>query len=180
MYHIKEDKRSKRSAQAISDALEQLISEKPFMEITVSDIHRRSGVGRSTFYRLFDNIDDVVSYMVDTQFRASFSNYGDLSWRELAREYLSVSMGKSAEVMSIVTSGRIDLIIRSFRQSLTDVFTESGMDPGSISMLQYGFAIFASSSISILRIWEETGKKESLDELVDILERYLNYSELSA
>ena len=69
MYHIKNDKRCLRSAALIADALERLLDQKIFADISVSDLQRESGVGRSTFYRLFDNIDDVVTYLVDEKFK---------------------------------------------------------------------------------------------------------------
>lgn len=39
--------------------------QKPFAEITVSELHRDYLISRTTFYRLFDNTVDVLEYMVD-------------------------------------------------------------------------------------------------------------------
>lgn len=63
MYHIKNDKRAEKSAKLICDAMLQLISTKSFSEITVSDIQRVSSVSRSTFYRCFDCLADVLELM---------------------------------------------------------------------------------------------------------------------
>lgn len=46
----------------ITDGLLELMNEKPFEEITVSDIVRRAGVGRASFYRHFDSKEAVVRY----------------------------------------------------------------------------------------------------------------------
>lgn len=60
MYHIKDDQRSVRSAQMIYEGLARLIQEKPFDAITVSDLVKEAKVGRATFYRNFDTIEDVL------------------------------------------------------------------------------------------------------------------------
>lgn len=46
----------------ITDGLLELMNEIPFEEITVSDIVRRAGVGRASFYRHFDSKEAVVRY----------------------------------------------------------------------------------------------------------------------
>lgn len=62
MYHIKADKRSLASARLISQGLNRLLQAKDFDSITVTDIVNEAGVGRATFYRLFDNTTDVLTY----------------------------------------------------------------------------------------------------------------------
>ena len=61
MYHIKKDKRCQQSAQMIIEGLNQCLAEKEFAKITVSDIQRKTGVSRATFYRLFDDTSDVLA-----------------------------------------------------------------------------------------------------------------------
>ena len=78
----------------IADALEHLLDHKSFMDISVSDIQRESGVGRSTFYRLFDTIDDVVIYLVDESFRDILADYNDQTWKDFTRTILAGIIGK--------------------------------------------------------------------------------------
>lgn len=68
MYHIKNDKRCQKSAARIGEAFRTVLAGKQLSEITVTDIQKASGVGRSTFYRLFDNIDDVLLYVAEDEF----------------------------------------------------------------------------------------------------------------
>ena len=46
----------------ITDGLLELMQDKPFEEITVSDIVRRAEVGRASFYRHFDSKEAVVRH----------------------------------------------------------------------------------------------------------------------
>lgn len=65
MYHIKEDKRAKASVELICGGLKRCLKEKSFESVTISDIQRVSGVSRSTFYRNFDRMEDVLALMCD-------------------------------------------------------------------------------------------------------------------
>jgi AcrR family transcriptional regulator len=65
MYHIKNDQRAIRSTQMLYDGLARLIREKPFNTITVTDPVESAQVGRTTFYRNFDEIEDILRMSCD-------------------------------------------------------------------------------------------------------------------
>lgn len=44
----------------IKDAVMELMAEKPYMDITVTDIVTRARVARASFYRNFNSINDVI------------------------------------------------------------------------------------------------------------------------
>lgn len=68
MYHIKHDKRAESSVELICTAVLELLETKPLGEITISDVQRRSTVSRSTFYRNFDSLEDVLALLCDRGF----------------------------------------------------------------------------------------------------------------
>lgn len=74
MYHIKQDKRAKASVELICKGLIDCLSKKNFADITISDIQRSSTVSRSTFYRNFDCLEDVLSLICDRVFEDAFSS----------------------------------------------------------------------------------------------------------
>jgi AcrR family transcriptional regulator len=61
----KNDRRSQRTRQLLSEALVQLIQEKDYSSITVSDIIERANVGRSTFYAHYQDKDDLLLDQMD-------------------------------------------------------------------------------------------------------------------
>jgi AcrR family transcriptional regulator len=61
----KNDRRSQRTRQLLSEALVQLIQEKDYSTITVSDIIERANVGRSTFYAHYQDKDDLLLGQMD-------------------------------------------------------------------------------------------------------------------
>ncbi len=54
---------TERTKQRFADALRSLIKEKPISKITVSELTRRTGYNRSTFYEYFLDINDLVDYV---------------------------------------------------------------------------------------------------------------------
>ncbi|ARN89124.1 TetR/AcrR family transcriptional regulator [Levilactobacillus brevis] len=68
MYHIKDDKRSQRSAQLIVAGTMTCLAHKSLNDLTITDIVTRSMVGRATFYRLFDSVIDVLALACDQLF----------------------------------------------------------------------------------------------------------------
>lgn len=68
MYHISQDKRSKLSSQWIIESLLQLLSHKNLKEITIKELCENARIGRVTFYRHFDSIDDVLQKQCDDRF----------------------------------------------------------------------------------------------------------------
>ena len=65
MYHVSNDKRSQKSAQLIWEGMEKALQEKTLRKLRVTDIYEKSFVSRATFYRLFDSVEDVLSYECD-------------------------------------------------------------------------------------------------------------------
>ena len=49
-----------RSQKAFIDALLALMNEKPYSEITVTELSERAQYDRRTYYRYFDNKDEVL------------------------------------------------------------------------------------------------------------------------
>ena len=49
----------------IASAFTDLMTEKPYMDITVTDIVTRAGVARVSFYRHFNSTSDVIDYIVE-------------------------------------------------------------------------------------------------------------------
>lgn len=60
MFHIPDDKRSRRSAFLLYQSL--IAIGKAPGEVTVTELSEKAGVGRATFYRLFDNASDILRW----------------------------------------------------------------------------------------------------------------------
>lgn len=117
MFHISSDKRAERSALLICDGLSECLETKAFHDVTIADISRASTVSRSTFYRLFDNLTDVLDYQCSRLFQETLGTFSGVGTPQNAREFVLTFMGTClkhpAWIAAIASSGRIDLLYKA-------------------------------------------------------------------
>ena len=173
MYRIKDDKRVRLSAELICDGLKQCLQNKSIADISVIEVASVSGVGRSTFYRLFDAPVDVLTYMCDSMVSEMMSsgmhpdkNDSD-AWN---LHFLKFMMDHSDILESVLRSGRPDILYRAFsvlREAHSAL--DSRLDDKE---LEYLNASFAAVMCSILYVWNRTGKTETARDLLDIFRKF--------
>lgn len=173
MYHIKNDKRCIKSAARIGEALRELLTEKPLSEITVTDIQKRSGTGRSTFYRLFDNTDDVLLYLVEGEFLDMVNDYREMDWTDFTEHLIRSIMSESRVILNVTSSGKMHVISRALRNDLTQVAEEDSYKFDNLS--RYMIAVFIGGCISLVTTWDETRREESVDELARMMRKAFDY-----
>jgi len=182
MYHIKNDRRAVRSSQMLYKALATLMREKPFDTITVTDLVEVAKVGRATFYRNFDEMEDVLRMRCDQTFeeligyfRAYFQTHADQSGRGLLKPLLRYFYLHSEIIELLLIAKRIDIVQDSFHMTMEPFKTQlSTLHDIEAEFVEYGFAIRAGIMTSILIHWIETGKKQAPDALADTLEEMIN------
>ncbi len=67
------NRNARRSIKLLQEAFLQLLAEKPFDKITVSDVTRRAGLNRGTFYAHFDGMADLLEQMMAVFSKALFA-----------------------------------------------------------------------------------------------------------
>ena len=177
MYHISHDKRSVESANLIYDGLLECMKKKPFTEITISDLQRASSVARTTFYRSFDNISDVLYWKCDTSFHEVLAGYTPEKFPteyELARHYFDYWMSHSDILELLLQINRQDIIYACHLKNAELLRERYGDILGfSKKHANYFMAIRTGFTISFLTVWLRGGKKESPDEIIEIIREQL-------
>ena len=171
MYHIKRDKRALASVELICAGLLRLMARKPFEKITITDLQKESTVSRSTFYRNFDCLEDVLELLCDRGFQAVFTEYNALPPERrgsLAKAVFQYWFHNSAVLEALVQIHRTDILFDSLRRSsgLIEALQPMADDP---ARFDYFVAIITSSMIGVLTVWVEHGKTETEDQMVQKL-----------
>lgn len=177
MYHISKDKRAMQSSGLIYNGLLECIKKKTFDQITVSDLQKASGVARSTFYRAFDNISDVLYWKCDTCFYEVLGKYQPNMFHselDLANHYFQYWMNHSDILELLIQINRQDIIYACHMKN-ADILQEKFGKIPDIHMEHgnYFIAIRTGFTISILTTWLKGGRKENADELVEIIEEQI-------
>lgn len=179
MYHIRKDKRAERSAELIYDGLRQCLAHKSFDRITVTDVQKASGVARTTIYRCFDNLSDILYWRCDLAFREALHAVRPTSEPnepELIRGYFAYWTEHSDILKLLIDINRQDIIYACHMKNAEILAQSYGALPGfdEISS-RYFMAIRTGVTIGVLRAWLEGGRKENAEELAQILKAQLPF-----
>lgn len=171
MYHIKRDKRALASVELICAGLLRLMERKPFEKITITDLQEESTVSRSTFYRNFDCLEDVLELLCNRGFQTIFDTYNAQppeargSLRGAVFQYWCEN---SAVLEALVRIHRTDLLFSSFRRCAAQLESLRFLAADPVQF-DYFVSMITSVMIGILVTWTEHGKAESEAELMEIL-----------
>lgn len=174
MYHIKSDKRSGNSAKLICEGLATMLNEKSYRDITISDVCSHCGIARTTFYRLFDTLDDVLLYQFDALFETSIAQYrsGSSPAGSYAYIILNIALSNRALIAALIASGRTDLFDFSTRLKETQLLQDIGLTLEEPNR-RYCTAMLNAMLLSVVKTWVESGGKEPVAELYEILKTNL-------
>ena len=173
MYHIKDEKRMRASAMLICEGLAEALEEKPYASLSVTQVCAATGVARTTFYRLFDTLDDVLVYQFDQLFSDALDAYTARGKQEpFARVIIEVAASNKALVAAIVESGRFDLLSQATRAREEDILNSVGvrMDKRDRRMCT---SILTQVAIVVVGEWAKSGYKETPDQLYETIRREL-------
>ncbi|OUO90308.1 TetR family transcriptional regulator [Gordonibacter sp. An230] len=156
---------NRRVKDRLLDALLQIAVEKELSQVKVTELVRRSGVARASFYRNFASVEDVVDYGI----------------RSMARRYhegMPCAAPHSLEAMAYkfrFYRDHADAVLAFHRArasfTLLEVLTEceiaeTGDMPAS-SIERYEPYYFAGAFCSMLVCWLESGMRETPEALAE-------------
>ena len=170
MYHIKSDKRAQASAQLIGNAMMELLKVKNFDAISVSDIQRQSTVGRATFYRLFDNTVDVLSWLCNQIFDTMANRNASPTENmvESMTSFIGAWMEHEVLLQAIIRSGHIEVIYEMLYRRMKEagdlLFPDLQLETAKADYL---VSIASTALIGGLSAWLKHGKTESPEQVFE-------------
>lgn len=165
---IRED--SIYSRECIIDAFLLILSEKNLQDITVTELCKKAGVARITFYKYYKTINDVLKATVDykfKEFKVELNNAphnSDLKHSLHTFVALIRSMHKPLE--SLAKANMSGILLQYFTDAFLTLFP-SVFNNEDYSKAKY---LFLSGGIfNILSEWNATGMKESTKQIADYI-----------
>lgn len=154
MYHIARDKRAERSAELLYKGLMDCMKKKSFSEITITDLQTASGVARTTFYRAFDNISDILYWKCDICFKTVLESAAPAMFTDepaLALHYFRYWIKHSDILELLIKINRQDIIYACHMKNADALQQRYGKPEGlTIGHGNYFMAIRTGFTISIL------------------------------
>ena len=177
MYQKKKDKRSIQSSEWIYEALKELMKSNDYSKITITDIVNKANLGRTTFYRNFKSIDDVLQMKCDEKFY-EFRHYcidyyksNDIDDNSFLKPFLNYWYENSEIIELLIKANKENIIKKCLTKEIQFFIDTSSVNKIKIisSHLNYFIAMRVSNSLSILTEWINNDKNIPPDELANII-----------
>lgn len=171
----KEYPQAEQSRQMIGHALSVLMKDRPYQDITISDLTLKADVSRRTFYRHFKKIDEVLEYVlhciVEDFVNGFFKDTKANDIKGILIIYFRFCLAHKdffllihRNHLSYLISEQVlpeirDLIHKNMSDSIHDVNPEH---------MDYMFYFTSGGAVNLLHKWLEDGAVKSPEEMTDI------------
>lgn len=171
MFHNKEDVRIHNTKEFVYEALVELLKKNDYADITISMIIKKSGIGRTTFYRHFYSKDDILLAKLNTQtlkLVELLTNTYDLSVYDkdifgkikLFFKYWD----RHPDVINIIIMlDKTQLLYSTWPELLIELFSVIDIAISSHSSKLYTAHFALGGLTSLLIQWFKNNRKESVD-----------------
>ena len=147
-----------------------LLTKKTFIDITVTDLVKESGVARASFYRVYNNIDQVIEDVVEEildNYKKSVVPYliikDEIKIRQIVTSFFVSFKEKSADLFNLLPEN-FTFLVSKLEQS---AISNKDYNPTSSIEEKYIPGLVLVTIVAIIKIWERNGFKETPEELTD-------------
>lgn len=160
----------------IMDAFEELVTEKPYLDITVTDVVKKAGVSRASFYRNFSSTSDVfdsilksISSKLKETVLPIISSHDERSWRAFLFRYIYYLTDNN---LVYIFSQALNMSVPLDR--ITNLAHELSQNT-NYENIQEKYRLSAKMALinGVVLHWLNDGQKESPEEIVDYLMDYI-------
>ena len=160
----------------IEQAFYELMREKDYTNITVTDIIKRAQVSRASFYRHFNSIGDIMEYSLRNLFDKITDEVipimlstDEKEIRDFLFSYTYQNMAMQETLAACLPSNTAVIFSRCM------TYMQNYGRPGKEMSSEQKYRLYARSGVinSILMKWLADGKEESVEEIVNLILHYI-------
>ncbi len=156
------------SQRQVSAALMELLNEKKFSEITISELCKKAGISRQTFYILFKAKENVVIFTLQDQYAYSLGDSieGKLTMRKFCECYAQYIIANQDYLKTLVDNGIEHLMYESLYCAMTCEKCQTAIH---VDNRTYAAHYLSGAIVSIMKAYVEEGCTTSREDLVEII-----------
>lgn len=174
-----QDERYHIADEAICDAFFLVLKEKDLDKITVSDVIKKAGIVRSTFYNHYDNIPALVTAIEDKTIQDIFSlmeSFHPKNDKDMCKSYFFAICNYTRTnvfLANILSSPRRDTFfekaITMFHRYVTDATQNTTPSNHSKDEFSYMIACTIGSTLGVLHKWARENFQVPTEDIADFL-----------
>lgn len=179
MQHEMQDERYSVADEAIYDAFFLLLNEKDIEKITVSDVIKKAGIVRSTFYNHYENIPALVTAIEDKTIDDIFSlmeTFHPKNDKDICKSFFIAICDYTMNnpfLANLLRSPRGDEFLEKaltmFHRFVADVMQNAAPSRHSREELSYIVAGSIGSTLGVLHKWTKDNFAVPAEAVADIL-----------
>lgn len=155
--------------ECIFTALMDLMEKEDYKKITITDIAKRAGVSRMSYYRVYQSKDDIIKTHLIEVFE---DMHKQVIQQKLTTDeefftcFFTVAKANALLLRNCIKANVLEFFLGEIKNQ-TYLFFRSYFQPKTDSkMLRYRIGFFAGGFQQIAREWIETGMQESIETMV--------------
>lgn len=161
-----EDMRVQKTKEKLQNALMTLMEEKPFSEISVSELCKYANVSRQTFYSNYQAIEDVFLEKLDELMNHFYEIKPADAGIETTFYYLSIVFLDNRDFLQKLYRANLDAyILHKFEETLKNISRKYQL----LEDVDWVNTFLAGGMYNILRHWLMMKSPISTEELTDIM-----------
>jgi len=158
---------NKLTRECITTSLLILINEKPYDEITITDIAEKAGVSRMAYYRNYRSKDDILVEKAEEEIEKFFDS---VKGKGITIYGLVVKVGNYLRenidfLIAVVKAGMMNTVLEKIRRKIYGEFPSIEKSTGD----EYVTHFYIGAVLSVIRYWVEKGMTESTDEIAELI-----------
>lgn len=162
-------KRNRFTRQCIGESMIALMQNKAYEEITISDIVKKAGVSRMTFYHYFqsktDALNNYLHEIIECYLEECSRSIGITSFFDVTHvKHAFLYFDQYAEFfLTLARANLHSLMINAINDYMLR-FVDPIYPRSAYELYYYGGAL-----LNVFLNWEKDGKSESVDEIVNVI-----------
>ena len=178
MFKVSGNPRVIESMDLISQSMLAMIRNRPYSDISITDICENAGVSRKTFYRNFETKEDIVNYILHRKMSEITDQLNlTASHRELFVKFMNYWKKEGTLVRMLYQNNLWDMFTYCL-SIYTDLLKlqETALDriPDLEMLSEYYYPLYASILATLVKNWTKRKYADSIDQLYAVYQTLLS------
>ena len=166
-----------QSQKWITDSLINLMSLKPYHQITIMDICKEADLSRQTFYNVFDKKEDILRFNLQNSCESILRPCIQNEKLTLSQTVLAIAkvVEENKNLLSLMIENNLDGIISDvIAKSITLITDRFVKNEKQIEYLPYSKTMLSGALAYLIVYWFRQEEPISTKQLIDLISEFLN------